>query len=52
MFNEEFRAILRRNLFSLDAGDAAVRMVGDIAQCLQKKPATDGLQQGSLRVIS
>tara|TARA_B100001057_G_scaffold137285_1_gene136938 strand:+ start:198 stop:1337 length:1140 start_codon:yes stop_codon:yes gene_type:complete len=52
MFNEEFRAILRRNLFSLDEGDAAARMVGDIAQCLQEQPASDGLQQGSLRVIS
>ena len=52
MFNEEFRAILRRNLFSLDEGDAAARMVGDIAQCLQEQPASDGLQQASLRVIS
>ena len=52
MFNEEFRAILRRNLFSLDEGDAAVRMVNDISQCLNEKPLVEGLQQGSLRVIS
>jgi len=52
MFNEEFRAILRRNLFSLDDGESAVRMVGDITQYLKEKPANDGLQRGSLRVIS
>ncbi len=52
MFNEEFRAILRRNLFSLDEGDSAVRMVNDISQCLNEKPLVEGLQQGSLRVIS
>ncbi|MAK28127.1 MAG: UDP-N-acetylglucosamine--N-acetylmuramyl-(pentapeptide) pyrophosphoryl-undecaprenol N-acetylglucosamine transferase [Verrucomicrobiota bacterium] len=52
MFNEEFRAILRRNLFSLDEGDAADRMVSDISQCLNEKPLVEGLQQGSLRVIS
>ena len=52
MFNEEFRAILRRNLFSLDEGDAAVMMVNDISQCLNEKPLVEGLQQGSLRVIS
>ena len=52
MFNEEFRAILRRNLFSLDEGDAADRMVSDISQCLNENPLVEGLQQGSLRVIS
>ena len=52
MFNEEFRAILRRNLYSLDDGESAVRMVGDITQYLKEQPASDALQQGSLRVIS
>lgn len=34
MFNEEFRGIVRRNLFALDDGEAAARMSMDIRHCL------------------
>lgn len=37
MFNEEFRAILRRNLFALDSGDVALKMAWDIVHCLREK---------------
>ena len=37
MFNEEFRAILRRNLFALDSGDVALKMAWDIVHCLRER---------------
>jgi UDP-N-acetylglucosamine:LPS N-acetylglucosamine transferase len=37
MFNEEFRAILRRNLFALDSGDVALKMAWDIVNCLRER---------------
>jgi UDP-N-acetylglucosamine--N-acetylmuramyl-(pentapeptide) pyrophosphoryl-undecaprenol N-acetylglucosamine transferase len=43
MFNEEFRAILRRNLFALDSGDVALKMAWDIVHCLRER---DSLNQG------
>jgi UDP-N-acetylglucosamine--N-acetylmuramyl-(pentapeptide) pyrophosphoryl-undecaprenol N-acetylglucosamine transferase len=44
MFNEEFRAILRRNLFALDSGDVALKMAWDIVHCLRER---DSLNQGN-----
>ena len=35
MFNEEFRTLIRRNLFSLDSGDDGLRMAQDILQSLK-----------------
>ena len=43
MFNEEFRAILRRNLFALDSGDVALKIAWDIVHCLRER---DSLNQG------
>jgi len=43
MFNEEFRAILRRNLFALDSGDVALKMAWDIVHCLRER---DSLNRG------
>jgi len=37
MFNEEFRGILRRNLFALDSGDVALKMAWDIVHCLRER---------------
>ena len=37
MFNEEFRATLRRNLFALDSGDVALKMAWDIVHCLRER---------------
>ena len=51
MFNEEFRAILRRNLFALDSGDVAGRLAGDVIDCLKDRPAGDPLRGGILRMV-
>jgi len=37
MFNEEFRAILRRNLFALDNGDVALKMAWDIVHSFDRE---------------
>jgi len=37
MFNEEFRAILRRNLYSIDQEDSAQKLGKEILQYLQLK---------------
>ena len=51
MFNEEFRTILRRNLFAMDKGDVANRISDDLCLCL-KKSAIQQTPQGSvLRMI-
>ena len=51
MFNEEFRTILRRNLFALDKGDVANRISDDLCLCL-KQSAIHQTPQGSvLRMI-
>ena len=34
MFNEDFRGLIRRNLFSLDSGDVSLRMAQDILQSI------------------
>ena len=53
IFNEEFRAILRRNLFSMDPGDVGARMTSDIIQCLQENPITKNVQGGGvLRMVA
>jgi UDP-N-acetylglucosamine--N-acetylmuramyl-(pentapeptide) pyrophosphoryl-undecaprenol N-acetylglucosamine transferase len=51
MFNEEFRTILRRNLFALDNGDVANRISDDIAQCLKARAIKEPLPGGILRMI-
>jgi UDP-N-acetylglucosamine--N-acetylmuramyl-(pentapeptide) pyrophosphoryl-undecaprenol N-acetylglucosamine transferase len=51
MFNEEFRAILRRNLFAMDAGDVSARLADDLMQCLKENPVDDSLQGGVLRMV-
>ncbi len=51
MFNEEFRTILRRNLFALDTGDVASRISEDICQCLKDRVTHEHIQGGVLRMI-
>lgn len=51
MFNEDFRTILRRNLFALDSGDIASRISDDICQCLKDRAAREPIQGGVLRMI-
>lgn len=51
MFNEEFRAILRRNLFAMDGGDVSARLADDLMQYLQEKPVDDSVQGGVLRMV-
>jgi UDP-N-acetylglucosamine--N-acetylmuramyl-(pentapeptide) pyrophosphoryl-undecaprenol N-acetylglucosamine transferase len=51
MFNEDFRTILRRNLFALDCGDVASRISDDICQCLKDRAAHEPIQGGVLRMI-
>ena len=51
MFNEEFRTILRRNLFALDNGDVANRISDDIAQCLKQRAIQEPLPGGILRMV-
>jgi UDP-N-acetylglucosamine--N-acetylmuramyl-(pentapeptide) pyrophosphoryl-undecaprenol N-acetylglucosamine transferase len=35
MFNEELRAILRRNLYSMDGGDVGLKLADDMSQYIQ-----------------
>jgi UDP-N-acetylglucosamine--N-acetylmuramyl-(pentapeptide) pyrophosphoryl-undecaprenol N-acetylglucosamine transferase len=51
MFNEEFRTILRRNLFALDNGEVANRISDDICQCLKQRAIQPKHQGGVLRMI-
>ena len=51
MFNEEFRAILRRNLFAMDGGGVSARLADDLMQCLKENPVDDSLQGGVLRMV-
>jgi len=37
MFNEELRAILRRNLFAMDGGDVGSRIVDDMKQLVTER---------------
>jgi len=51
MFNEEFRAILRRNLFSMDGGDVAGLLATDLIQLLKDRPQGDSVPGGVLRMV-
>jgi UDP-N-acetylglucosamine--N-acetylmuramyl-(pentapeptide) pyrophosphoryl-undecaprenol N-acetylglucosamine transferase len=51
MFNEEFRAILRRNLFAMDGGDVSAQLAADLIQCLKETTADDSLHGGVLRMV-
>jgi UDP-N-acetylglucosamine--N-acetylmuramyl-(pentapeptide) pyrophosphoryl-undecaprenol N-acetylglucosamine transferase len=51
MFNEEFRAILRRNLFSMDGGDVAGLLATDLIQLLKDSPQGDSVPGGVLRMV-
>ena len=51
MFNEEFRAILRRNLFSMDGGDVAGLLATDLIQLLKDRAQGDSVPGGVLRMV-
>lgn len=51
MFNEEFRAILRKNLFAMDEGDVSAGLADDLMQCLKENRLDDSLQGGVLRMV-
>ena len=48
IFNEEFRAILRRNLFSMDGGDIGAQMTSDLIQCIQEHSLAENFQSGGV----
>ena len=50
MYNEEFRTVLRRNLFALDSGDAACRMAEDLSKCLKSRLVKDSVESGILNI--
>ena len=52
IFNEEFRAILRRNLYAIDSGDVAGRISNDLIQCIKENPVLDSVKGGVLRLVS
>jgi len=52
IFNEEFRAILRRNLYSMDGGDVGAKMTSDLIQSLQSTTMSKSVQGGVLRAAS
>ncbi|MBP51516.1 MAG: UDP-N-acetylglucosamine--N-acetylmuramyl-(pentapeptide) pyrophosphoryl-undecaprenol N-acetylglucosamine transferase [Opitutae bacterium] len=52
IFNEEFRAILRRNLYAMDTGDVAGRISSDLIQCIKENPVIDSVKGGVLRMVS
>ena len=52
IYNEEFRAVLRRNLNSMDPGDVGSRMASDLIQCLDEHAALKNLHGGVLRMVS
>jgi hypothetical protein len=51
MFNEDFRTILRRNLFAMDKGDVANRISDDLCQSLKEGVLRDSVQGGVLRMV-
>ena len=51
MFNEEFRAILRKNLYAMDEGDVSAGLADDLMQCLKENRLDDSLQGGVLRMV-
>ena len=51
IFNEEFRSILRRNLFSMDGGDVGARIGSDLIQCLKEAPKSKKVEGGVLRFV-
>jgi UDP-N-acetylglucosamine--N-acetylmuramyl-(pentapeptide) pyrophosphoryl-undecaprenol N-acetylglucosamine transferase len=51
MFNEDFRTILRRNLFAMDKGDVANRISDDLCQSLKERVLRDSVQGGVLRMV-
>ncbi len=51
IFNEEFRAILRRNLFSMDSGDVGGRMCADLIQCLQEISVSNKVEGRIFRFV-
>ena len=50
MYNEEFRTVLRRNLFSLDHGDIANRLADDLCQCLKTMSLDSSIKRGVLNI--
>ena len=51
MFNEEFRTILRRNLYALDSGDVANRISEDLCQFLKAESEKGQIRKGVLRFV-
>ena len=51
IFNEEFRAILRRNLYSMDTGDVGNRLAADVIQCMEERSIAKNMHGGVLRMV-
>ncbi len=52
MFNEELRAILRRNLFSMDGGDVGARLADDINQLVSERKISQNAREGGVEVYA
>jgi UDP-N-acetylglucosamine:LPS N-acetylglucosamine transferase len=52
MFNEELRAILRRNLFAMDGGDVGSRIVDDMKQLVTEREMSLDTQGRNLAVYA
>ena len=52
MFNEELRAILRRNLFAMDRGDVGVWLVDDMKQLVSEIKISQNAQEEGLEVYA
>jgi UDP-N-acetylglucosamine--N-acetylmuramyl-(pentapeptide) pyrophosphoryl-undecaprenol N-acetylglucosamine transferase len=52
MFNEELRAILRRNLFAMDGGDVGSRIVDDMKQLVAALEISQDTQRRDIAVYA
>ena len=52
MFNEELRAILRRNLFSMDGGDVGLRIADDMSQYIQNLEAENAASKEDIEAYA
>ena len=52
MFNEELRAILRRNLFAMDRGDVGVWLVDDMKQLVSEIKISQNAKEEGLEVYA
>ena len=52
MFNEELRAMIRRNLFAIDSGDVGSKIAHDIKECLAVESSRETKRVRLLKVFA